>query len=285
MQSVIQQKESLMHSSLFLRIVFTSTCFYLLCVSSLADQPSANAKRKLVWEDNFDGDSLDYSKWGIEVNAFGGGNGELQIFTDRKENIRVEGGNLVLEARRDNANIMGTTREYSSGRVRTKNRGDWKYGRIEVRAKLPAGAGLWPAIWMLPTGDKYGGWAKSGEIDIMEFRGQNTNEVLGTLHYGDAWPKNASSGKEYKLPKGNFTDDFHTFAIEWQAGKIEWFVDDKLVQTQTEWSTTGGAFPAPFDQKFHLLLNLSVGGGFVGPVGANTKFPAKYLIDYVRVYQ
>ncbi|MGB1707271.1 MAG: glycoside hydrolase family 16 protein [Rubripirellula sp.] len=113
----------------------------------------------------------------------------------------------------------------------------------------------------------------------------NTNEVLGTLHYGDAWPKNTSSGKEYKLPEGNFTDDFHTFAIEWQEGKIQWFVDDKLVQTQTKWSTAGGAFPAPFDQKFHLLLNLSVGGGFVGPVGAGTKFPAQYLIDYVRVYQ
>ncbi len=274
-----------MHSSLFLRTFFASTCFALLSVSSRADEPTVNTERKLVWEDNFDGDSLDYSKWGVEVNAFGGGNGELQIFTDRKDNIRVEGGNLVLEARRDSANIMGTKREYSSGRVRTKNRGDWKYGRIEVRAKLPAGAGLWPAIWMLPTGDKYGGWAKSGEIDIMEFRGQNTNEVLGTLHYGDAWPKNTSSGKEYKLPKGNFTDGFHTFAIEWQAGKMQWYVDDKLVQTQTKWSTTGGAFPAPFDQKFHLLLNLSVGGGFVGPVGANTKFPAQYMIDYVRVYQ
>lgn len=274
-----------MLSPLFLRIVFAGTCVALLSISSLAKKPSANEGRKLVWQDNFDGDSLDYSKWGVEVNAFGGGNGELQIFTDRRDNIRVEGGNLILEARRDNANIMGTTREYSSGRVRTKNRGDWKYGRIEVRAKLPSGAGLWPAIWMLPTGDKYGGWAKSGEIDIMEFRGQNTNEVLGTLHYGDAWPKNTSSGKEYKLPAGNFTDGFHTFAIEWQAGKMQWYVDDKLVQTQTKWSTTGGAFPAPFDQKFHLLLNLSVGGGFVGPVGANTKFPAQYMIDYVRVYQ
>ena len=105
------------------------------------------------------------------------------------------------------------------------------------------------------------------------------------LHYGDAWPKNASSGDSYKLPQGNFTDDFHIFAIDWREGKIEWYVDGKRVQTQTKWSTTGGPFPAPFDQKFHLLLNLSVGGGFVGPVGANTKFPAQYLIDYVRIYQ
>jgi len=279
----IQQKVTLMHSLAFSRLSFICTCFALLSVQAQAQ--SVSTDRKLVWEDNFEGDALDYSKWGVEVNAFGGGNGELQIFTDRKENVRVAGGHLVLEARRDNANMMGTKREYSSGRVRTKNRGDWKYGRIEVRAKLPAGAGLWPAIWMLPTGDKYGGWAKSGEIDIMEFRGQNTNEVLGTLHYGDAWPNNVSSGDAYKLPQGNFTDDFHTFAIDWQKGKIQWFIDGKLVQTQTKWNSTGGAFPAPFDQKFHLLLNLSVVGGSLGPVGANTKFPAQYLIDHVRVYQ
>ena len=274
-----------MLSQCFPKLFCLSACLTLLSLPAASQDASTASGRKLIWEDNFDGNSLDYSKWGIEVNAFGGGNSELQIFTDRKENVRVSNGTLILEAQRDNANIMGTKREYSSGRVRTKNRGDWKYGRIEVRAKLPSGAGLWPAIWMLPTEDKYGGWAKSGEIDIMEFRGQNTNEVLGTLHYGDAWPKNASSGDAYKLPSGNFTDDFHTFAIDWQEGKIEWYIDGKLVQTQTKWSTTGGPFPAPFDQKFHLLLNLSIGGGFVGPVGANTKFPAQYLIDYVRIYQ
>ena len=274
-----------MLSQCFPKLFCLSACLTLLSLPAASQDASTASGRRLIWEDNFDGNSLDYSKWGIEVNAFGGGNSELQIFTDRKENVRVSNGTLILEARRDNANIMGTKREYSSGRVRTKNRGDWKYGRIEVRAKLPSGAGLWPAIWMLPTEDKYGGWAKSGEIDIMEFRGQNTNEVLGTLHYGDAWPKNASSGDAYKLPSGNFTDDFHTFAIDWQEGKIEWYIDGKLVQTQTKWSTIGGPFPAPFDQKFHLLLNLSIGGGFVGPVGANTKFPAQYLIDYVRIYQ
>lgn len=274
-----------MLSQCFPKLFCLCTCLTLFSLPAASQDGSTVSGRKLIWEDAFDGNSLDYSKWGIEVNAFGGGNAELQIFTDRKENVRVANGTLILEARRDNADIMGTKREYSSGRVRTKNRGDWKYGRIEVRAKLPSGAGLWPAIWMLPTEDKYGGWAKSGEIDIMEFRGQNTNEVLGTLHYGDAWPKNASSGDAYKLPSGNFTDDFHTFAIDWQEGKIEWYIDGKLVQTQTKWSTIGGPFPAPFDQKFHLLLNLSIGGGFVGPVGANTKFPAQYLIDYVRIYQ
>lgn len=240
---------------------------------------------KLVWNDEFDGGSLDYSKWGVEENAFGGGNSELQIFTDRAKNVRVEDGHLVLEAHRDNAGISGTEREYSSGRVRTKHRGDWKYGRIEVRSKLPTGQGIWPAIWMLPTDDKYGGWASSGEIDIMEYRGQNTKEVLGTLHYGGAWPKNTSSGSSYTLPSGAFSDDFHTFAIDWQEGKIVWSVDGKPYQTQTKWHSENGKYPAPFDQRFHLLLNLSVGGHFVGAPDATTKFPQKLLVDYVRIYQ
>lgn len=191
----------------------------------------------------------------------------------------------MIEARRDNAGISGTTREFSSGRVRTKNRGDWKYGRIEVRAKLPKGAGIWPAIWMLPTDDQYGGWAASGEIDIMELRGQEPNIVLGTLHHGGSWPKNTHTGAPFKLKQGSFADDFHTFAINWSEGKIQWLIDGTVVQTQTEWSSTGGAFPAPFDQKFHLMLNLAVGGGFVGPIDDNTTFPQRMLIDFVRVYQ
>ncbi len=240
---------------------------------------------KLVWSDEFAGDSLDYSKWAVEVNAFGGGNQELQIYTDREQNVRVENGQLVLQAHRDNAGVSGTVREYSSGRVRSKHRGDWKYGRIEVRAKLPVGAGLWPAIWMLPTEEKYGGWAASGEIDIMEYRGQTPNEVSGALHYGGSWPNNTHQTSSYKLPSGTFAEDFHTFAIQWQAGKIEWLVDGKKFRSQTEWTSSGGDFPAPFDQKFHLILNLAVGGGFVGPPNNDTKFPQQMLVDYVRVYQ
>ncbi|WP_442510654.1 glycoside hydrolase family 16 protein [Novipirellula sp. SH528] len=247
--------------------------------------PSADSEMKLVWQDDFNGDSLDYSKWGVEVNAFGGGNSELQIYTDRSENVRVEDGNLVIEARKDNTGISGTVREYSSGRVRTKHRGDWKYGRIDVRAKLPTGAGIWSAIWMLPTDDAYGGWAASGEIDIMEMKGQEPDQVLGTLHYGDVWPRNAYSGDTYKLPNGSFADEFHTFSVVWQAGKIEWLIDGKKYQTQTKWSSTGGEFPAPFDQEFHLLLNVAVGGNFLGAPNDTTPFPTKMLVDYVRVYQ
>lgn len=250
-----------------------------------AQESGTKTARKLVWQDEFDGDSLDYSKWGIEENAFGGGNNELQIYTDRRENVRVENGVLVIEARRDSPNVVGITRQYSSGRIRTKHRGEWKYGRIEVRAKLPKGDGMWPAIWMLPTEGKYGTWASSGEIDIMEMKGAVPEEVLGTLHYGGQWPDNKYSGDTYTLPDGKFSEDFHTFTVEWQEGQIDWYVDRNHYQTQTEWSSAGGEFPAPFNQHFHILLNLAVGGNLVKDPDPNDTYPKQMLVDYVRVYQ
>lgn len=258
----------------------------LLAAISLPGLTIAQDKEwKLVWSDEFDGKSLDYSKWEVEVNAFGGGNQELQIYTDRKENVRVEGGHLVLEARHDHHQIAGTVREYSSGRIRSKHRGDWKYGKFEVRAKLPGGQGVWPAIWMLPTDEVYGTWASSGEIDIMEFKGQEPDVVLGTLHFGKQWPHNQYKTGTMKLAKGNFTDDFHTFAIEWEEGAIRWYVDGVHYQTQKDWSSGGGKFPAPFDQRFYLILNLAIGGNFLGNPDATTPFPRQYLVDFVRVYQ
>ena len=242
-------------------------------------------KWKLVWSDEFNGAKLDYSKWGVEENAFGGGNHELQLYTDRTKNVRVTDGRLIIEAHKGNAEISGTSRAYSSGRLRTKHRGDWRYGKIEVRAKLPAGQGLWPAIWMLPTENKYGTWAASGEIDIMEFKSQEPNLIHGTLHYGGRWPDNQHSTKIYKLPEGNFTDSMHTFGVVWLPGEIRWFVDGKLWQTQKKWHTAAVKFPAPFDQKFHLVLNLAVGGKFVGNPNVATKFPARMEVDWVRVYQ
>jgi beta-glucanase (GH16 family) len=261
---------------------------YLLLIFATSTNPTSaqESNWKLVWSDEFEGEKLDYSKWEIEVNAFGGGNNELQLYTERKENVRVTGGNLVIEARKDKPNILGTVRDYSSGRVRSKNRGDWTYGRFEIRAKLPAGQGIWPAIWMMPTEDKYGSWASSGEIDIMEFKGQEPDQVWGTLHYGESWPKNKHSGTQYKLKSGNFCDDFHVYALEWEEGKIRWYVDGTMYQEQTQWSSSGSKFPAPFNHDFHMLLNLAVGGGFVGgPPNAQTPFPSQFLVDYVRVYQ
>ena len=240
---------------------------------------------KLVWSDEFDGPKLDFTKWAVEENAHGGGNNELQCFVDRPENVRVENGLLVIEARKEVFSLSGQTRQFTSARIRTKHRADWTYCRVEVRAKLPRGRGIWPAIWMLPTAEKYGGWAASGEIDIAEVIGHEPHQVHGTIHFGGKWPRQQSAGKPFALARGTFADDFHIFAMEWERDAFRWYVDGQLFATQTKWRSEGAPFPAPFDQPFHLLLNLSVGGNWPGPPDAQTVFPQRMLVDYVRVYQ
>jgi hypothetical protein len=163
--------------------------------------------------------------------------------------------------------------------------GDWTYGRFEVRAKLPTGQGLWPAIWMLPTNDAYGGWAASGEIDILELVGHEPDKVHGTLHYGAPFPGNVFSGSSFTLPTGDFSTTFHTFALEWEPHEIRWFVDGVQYASRSSWWSSGGAFPAPFDQPFHMLLNVAVGGNWPGNPNGSTQFPQVMEIDYVRVYQ
>lgn len=240
---------------------------------------------KLVWSDEFDGKEIDWTKWAVEENGHGGGNGEMQFYADRPENLRIENGALVIEARKEKFNAAGVEKDYSSGRMRTKRRASWKYGRFEARAKLPTGRGVWPAIWMLPETSKYGGWAASGEIDIMELVGHEPNKVHGTLHYGGSWPNNTHTGAPFELKSGTFADDFHIFAIEWEEGVIRWYVDESLYQTQTKWNSANAAFPAPFDQPFHLVLNVAVGGGWPGPPDDKTVFPQRMTVDWVRVYQ
>ncbi len=263
---------------------FSFALFTIAYCSLLPSVLIAQQKWELVWQDEFEGERLDYSKWATEVNAFGGGNQELQMYTDRKENVRVENGNLIIEARREKIGIQGTERDYSSARINSKHRGDWTYGRFEIRAKLPVGQGVWPAIWMLPTEEKYGGWASSGEIDIMEYKGQEPKRVWGTIHFGDKWPKNRHQGTTYDLPQGDFSTDFHRFAFEWEPKEMRWYVDDQLFQTLNKWDSAAAPFPAPFDQPFHLVFNIAVGGGFVGPPNASTPFPQQMQVDYVRVY-
>ncbi|MDN4501027.1 family 16 glycosylhydrolase [Alteromonadaceae bacterium BrNp21-10] len=279
----------------------------------------------LVWSDEFDGATIDMDKWSHELNCDGGGNNEQQCYTDSADNSYVENGILTIVAKPAEE---GADKPYTSARLRTKEKGDWTYGRFEVRAKLPQGQGSWPAIWMLPTDNVYGGWPNSGEIDIMEAVNLKTvdsegvveSHVHGTLHYGAKWPNNESSGKEYLLPGNmNPADDFHTYAIEWQEGEMRWYVDDYLFATQMAskvrtnskgeqvglvhrgWFTeffdiatgelTTHYDATPFDQDFHLLLNLAVGGDWAGNVN-NTGIDAaafaegqKFEIDYVKVYE
>lgn len=237
---------------------------------------------ELVWQDEFDGTALDDSKWSLEVNGRGGGNNELQYYTDQPENAFVEDGHLVIQALKPEKKYVG--RDYTSARIRTVGKGDWTYGRFEIRAKLPTGQGLWPAIWMLPSEWKYGGWPSSGEIDIMELLGHEPDTVHGTLHYGGLG-NHVFTGEEFTLEEGDFTNEFHVFAIEWEEGEIRWYVDDIHYQTQRSWGTKNKEFPAPFDQKFHLILNVAVGGNWPGNPDETTTFPQRMEVDYVRVYQ
>jgi beta-glucanase (GH16 family) len=225
---------------------------------------------KLVWHDEFDGKNLDTSKWNYEINGDGGGNNELEYYTNSPNNCFIQDSCLVIQALKQN--YMG--KEYTSARLNSNLKGDWKYGRFEARAKLPYGQGIWPAIWMLPTDWVYGGWPVSGEIDIMEELGQQANKVYGTIHYGD--PHQQQQGI-YTLPSGYFLSNFHIFACEWDSSSISFFVDS------TKYFTTH--ISKPFDQRFHFVLNLAIGGNWPGNPDYTTSFPQKMIIDYIRVFQ
>lgn len=263
---------------------------------SVVDPTQPVSDWKLVWSDEFSGSSIDRRKWTFEIDCRGGGNQEQQCYTDSPQNAFVSDGTLKIVAR---PAAEGAPLPYTSARLNTKYQGDWKYGRIEVRAKAPFGQGSWPAIWMMPTDEAYGGWPKSGEIDIFEAvnlktvdaEGKVEARVHGTLHYGREWPNNVNSGKSYTLPDGvNPADGFNTYAIEWQEGEIRWYVNDYLYQTQqasrVRFNSRGEAIglshrgwfaeyfdrvtgkletqwnAAPFDQRFYLILNLAVGGSW-----------------------
>jgi beta-glucanase (GH16 family) len=240
----------------------------------------------LVWSDEFDGTEVDRSKWSFQLGDGteaglppGWGNNELQYY--RAENARVKEGFLILTAKEE---PFGG-RRYTSARLRSVGKGDWTFGRMEMRARMPIGRGVWPAFWMLPSNAVYGTWAAGGEIDIVEYIGSEPTRILGTLHYGGPWPRNVYSTTAYFLPAESFHDDFHVFAVEWEYGEIRWYVDDTLFATRTSWFSTGGPYPAPFDVDFHLLLNLAVGGNLPGSPDAPTSFPQDLVVDYVRVYQ
>lgn len=258
-----------------------SLCLYIF----LTVHTTSAQTWELVWSDEFDGVTLNANKWSLQFgdgcpSLCGWGNNELEWYSGT--NHAVSNGMLTITAKEES--VSG--KNYTSTRMRSINKGDWTYGRIEVRAKMPVGQGLWPAIWMLPTNPSiYGVWAASGEIDIMEYLGHKPNEVLGTIHFGGPWPQNQFTSKTFTLPSGSFNDDFHVFSIEWEKETIRWYVDDELYSTLSNWSTTAGTFPAPFDVDFHLLINLAVGGNLPGNPDATTSFPQELVVDYVRVYE
>jgi beta-glucanase (GH16 family) len=185
---------------------------------------------------------------------------------------------MIIEAR---AESFGG-RNYTSSRIKTQGKKTFKYGRIDIRAILPKGSGIWPAFWLLPQNEVFGGWPKSGEIDLMEVKGGEPAKTLGTLHYGPG-PGSTYISRNYTLPAGNFNDQFHVFSLEWKQDQIKWLVDDNVFSTINKADI--GANNWPFNELFYLIINLAVGGNFPGPVDANTQFPQWLIVDYLRVYQ
>ncbi|MCL1139532.1 glycoside hydrolase family 16 protein [Shewanella pneumatophori] len=282
---------------------------------------------QLVWQDEFNDKHIDLTKWSFEYNCYGGGNNEHQCYTDRAENAFVNNGHLHIVARLESfsgpalkddhllyqRSDVSVSKPFTSARMRTVYKGDWSYGRFEVRAKFPKGQGTWGAVWMLPTDWHYGEWSGSGEIDIVEainlgtasdrvgaLKGELETRIHGTLHYGQPWPNNVYSGQSFQLPNGQSpAAGFHLYALEWQPDEIRWYVDNIHYATQTSktWFTkiiikeqhVLAKQDAPFNKRFHLLLNLAVGGDWAE--NANDKgvdleaFPQTLLVDYVRVYQ
>ena len=232
-----------------------------------------------VWSDEFNTDGApDAGKWGYDIGGTGWGNNELQYYTNGL-NTSVNGGNLKIEARKENYG----GRNYTSARMITKDKGDWLYGRFEVRAKLPRGRGTWPAIWMLPTDWAYGGWPNSGEIDIMEHVGFDPGRVHITIHT-KAYNHTLGTQRGAYSVVSTAMDEFHRYRIDWTSYGIRGYIDDERI---FEFMNSGnGSDYWPFNQRFHLLLNIAVGGSWGGQQGVDdTIFPTSLDIDYVRVYR
>ncbi len=240
----------------------------------------------LVWSDEFDGDALDPETWffesgdGSQYGIPGWGNNELQWY--EPDNARLEDGKLVIESFR----LYSNGKDYTSARLNTRDRFAFRYGRIEARIRLPKGQGIWPAFWMMPQDDTYGTWAASGEIDIMEainLDGSGGNTVHGTIHYGAQWPNNVYTGNDFD-PAASVSDEFHTYALEWDQSEMRWYVDDVMYGMQNSWFTAGNDFPAPFNERFYIIFNVAVGGNWPGPPNVDTRLPVSMEVDYVRVY-
>lgn len=307
---------------------FASSVFLTLVISigfSLnAGAAPENTGWELVWSDEFDGDALDMSRWTFDIDCWGGGNNERQCYTDKEENVSLRDGFLRITALKKRArgyavpqmardgHIGNPTsnrkydkvrKSFTSGRISTRGKQAWTYGRFEARMKLPMGQGMWPAFWMLPEDWSYGGWAASGEIDIMEAINLSAtcaecdvgreDRVYGTLHFGGPAPQNMHKGRNVALSAP--VDGFHVYALEWTEGRMDWYVDGEHYSTLTseDWFTAAEkgnpGVHAPFDKPFHLILNLAVGGKWPeehNDVGHMTSsFPKHFIVDYVRVYQ
>lgn len=272
------------------------TVFALSLVASGAlagaqGKPSAYTEKDVVWVEDFNGKKINKKDWNFEFHEPGWVNAELQSYDDSKENTYLKDGCLVIQAIKKDGKDGKSA--YTSGRINTQGKHAFKYGRFESRLRVPKGKGFLPAFWMMPDDESYyGQWPKCGEIDIMEVLGDDISKLYGTIHFGE--PHGMVQGT-HTLGEGNFSDEFHTFAVEWEPGEIRWYCDGVNYKTANDWFTKRPGFgeqtyPAPFDQPFYVILNVAVGGSWVGYPDETTDFDpakddAKMYVDYVKVYQ
>lgn len=233
--------------------------------------------KTLVWSDEFNGNAIDLENWTYDLGASGWGNQELQNYTSNSDNAYVANGNLMIVAKEQGIS-------YTSARLKSIGLQEFQYGRIDVRAVLPFGQGIWPAIWMLGENFPTAGWPACGEIDIMEVIGSSPSTTHGTIHFGADWTQHNYVGQGTSLTSGQtFADEFHVFSIEWDANGITWLLDDSPFYSVSP--NVVGSQPYPFDHPFFFILNVAVGGQWPGYPDATTTFPQFMAIDYVRVFQ
>jgi beta-glucanase (GH16 family) len=247
------------------------------------DAPTSYPGYTLAWADEFTAVSLDAAAWSFEngdgcPGLCGWGNNELEYYTNRPDNLFFQDGKMIIEAKKESY----SGKNYTSSKILTRDKKTFKYGRIDIRAKLPKGKGIWPALWLLPQSNVYGGWPRSGEIDMMEVVGHEPNKTYGTVHYGPG-PGSIQISRNYTLPAGTFNDEFHVFSLEWKLDQIKWFVDGNLYSTVNKADVGSNTYP--FNEDFFFIFNLAVGGNWPGNPDASTYFPQWLIVDYIRVYQ
>ncbi len=233
----------------------------------------------IAWSDEFSGNAVNTNNWTFETgNNSGWGNGELEYYTSSTNNAFVSQGNLIIEARKESAGGFN----YSSARMITKGNQSFQYGRIDIRAKLPIGQGLWPALWLLGANIDQVGWPTCGEIDMMELLGHQPNKIYGTLHWGSSVATHESKGGNYTLASGSFDQQFHVYSLQWDKDSLGILIDD---QKYFSFPSSNIPLGNPFNNKFFLLFNIAVGGAWPGAPDGTTQFPQRMVVDYVRVYQ
>lgn len=245
------------------------------------DAPTSYPGYTLWWGDEFNTGTLDANAWTFEngdgcPGLCGWGNNELEYY--RPENLFFQDGKMIIEAKKESFG----GRNYTSSKILTRGKKVFKFGRIDIRAKLPRGKGIWPAFWLLPQNNVFGGWPSSGEIDLMEVVGHEPQRTHGTIHYGPG-PGSTSINRNYTLPSGTFNDEFHVFSLEWKQDQLKWYVDGNLFSTINKADL--GAFNYPFNEDFFMIINFAVGGNWPGSPDASTTFPQWLIVDYLRVYK